>query len=1129
MSSSKLLLIFFVKLFFVFSAFGEHLLTVPVKTNRTKSAKFSVDELLTKRFPKGISDDIYLDPCKSDHFFGDIALADQDFQKLVFKNIDLQKEVERYKQEVLEGLQIEEEGLTDLIRKKTKQPPPIVDPSHINEPFDESTHSNKKYLKNGQTLRSSKSLKQSAFKSNFNNSLKKDVENETNSDLESNDNLHDLVKRSVNVIEGASSSEKPTHEFEPNFDMKKKNRWEKRIDSPISRRIDRMAPFGRRRVTRAATARKERIWDYGVIPYEIDGNFSGAHKALFKQAMKHWENFTCVKFVERNKDDHPNFIIFTQRPCGCCSFVGKRGNGGQAISIGKNCDKFGIVVHELGHVVGFWHEHTRPDRDRHVNIIRDNIMSGQEYNFNKLSEDEVNSLGLTYDYDSIMHYARNTFSKGTYLDTIQPIDVPGQKRPEIGQRVRLSQGDIAQTNLLYKCPKCGRTFQANSANFSSPSYLQTPGPSEGERCEWRITATHGEKIVLNITELDIEKSKDCSISYVEIRDGYWHRSPKLGKFCGIGRLDPITSTGSRMLVSYVAKNPTGHRGFAATYEAICGGELSIDSEGHLESPNFPDEYQPNKECIWKITVPKDYQVALRFQSFEVENHDGCVYDYVEVKDGLINDSPIIGVYCGHKVPGDIISTSNTLLVKFVSDGSVQKAGFSAIIMKEYDECSRSDHGCEQECVNTLGSYECTCKIGYELHSDGKKCEDACGGMFNNTQGTITSPSFPELYPKSKVCVWEIVASPQFRITLNFTHFDLEGNNIVYPSVNYRQQCEYDKIEVYTKLGEDNLKKHGTFCGTKPPIPITSESNIMRIIFSSDGSIQKTGFAAVYFTDKDECSSNNGGCQHECINTLGSFICSCHNGFTLHENGRDCKEGGCKYEISAPTGSFGSPNYPDFYPSRKDCVWHFITTPGHRIRIGFLNFEIEPHQECSYDHIEFYDGPNTESSSLGRFCGSKLPNMIIASSNQLYMTFKSDSSVQKRGFWATHATVCGGMLQATTEKKHIYSHAKFGSANYDNKADCDWTIEAPEGYNVQLSFLTFDLEDEKNCEYDHVEIFDGPDSSGQSYGKYCGTNKPADIFSVHDALLLRFRTDDSLFSKGFSAVYEAVDKAYSEED
>lgn len=207
----------------------------------------------------------------------------------------------------------------------------------------------------------------------------------------------------------------------------------------------------RHRVTRAATAKKERIWDYGVIPYEIDGNFSGAHKALFKQAMRHWENFTCIKFVERNALEHANYIVFTERPCGCCSFVGKRGNGPQAISIGKNCDKFGIVVHELGHVVGFWHEHTRPDREQHVVIEKNNIMQGQEYNFNKLTVEEVNSLGLPYDYESIMHYARNTFSKGTYLDTILPVEIIGKKRPDIGQRLKLSEGDVAQANLLYKC------------------------------------------------------------------------------------------------------------------------------------------------------------------------------------------------------------------------------------------------------------------------------------------------------------------------------------------------------------------------------------------------------------------------------------------------------------------------------------------------------------------------------------------------------------------------------------------------------------------------------------------------------------------------------------------------------
>jgi tolkin len=203
-------------------------------------------------------------------------------------------------------------------------------------------------------------------------------------------------------------------------------------------------------------------------------------------------------------------------------------------------DKFGIVVHELGHVVGFWHEHTRPDRENHVTIEKVNIMTGQEYNFNKLTEEEVNSLGLPYDYDSIMHYARNTFSRGkfrqttnklmninyrffysgTYLDTILPIEIQGKKRPEIGQRLRLSEGDISQANLLYKCAskclinwspmsckilflfaECGRTFQDNSGAFTSPNYNSKELATETEKCDWRITATHGERIVLNITDL----------------------------------------------------------------------------------------------------------------------------------------------------------------------------------------------------------------------------------------------------------------------------------------------------------------------------------------------------------------------------------------------------------------------------------------------------------------------------------------------------------------------------------------------------------------------------------------------------------------------------------------------------
>jgi len=65
--------------------------------------------------------------------------------------------------------------------------------------------------------------------------------------------------------------------------------------------------------------------------------------------------------------------------------------------------------------------------------------------------------------------------------------------------------------------------------------------------------------------------------------------------------------------------------------------------------------------------------------------------------------------------------------------------------------------------------------------------------------------------------------------------------------------------------------------------------------------------------------------------------------------------------------------------------------------------MEPHQECAYDHIAIYDGDSPDSIILGRFCGTKEPYPILATSNQMYMAFKSDASVQRKGFLATHST------------------------------------------------------------------------------------------------------------------------------
>ena len=40
---------------------------------------------------------------------------------------------------------------------------------------------------------------------------------------------------------------------------------------------------------------------------------------------------------------------------------------------------------------------------------------------------------------------------------------------------------------------------------------------------------------------------------------------------------------------------------------------------------------------------------------------------------------------------------------------------------------------------------------------------------------------------------------------------------------------------------------------------------------------------------------------------------------------------------------------------------------------FTEFEMEPHQECAYDHVIMYDGHTTDDSILGRFCGRQVHN------------------------------------------------------------------------------------------------------------------------------------------------------------
>jgi len=58
------------------------------------------------------------------------------------------------------------------------------------------------------------------------------------------------------------------------------------------------------------------------------------------------------------------------------SQVGRQG-GQQNISIGPMCEQRGVVMHEIFHALGRWHEQSRGDRDSYVKVNTENIMPGK--------------------------------------------------------------------------------------------------------------------------------------------------------------------------------------------------------------------------------------------------------------------------------------------------------------------------------------------------------------------------------------------------------------------------------------------------------------------------------------------------------------------------------------------------------------------------------------------------------------------------------------------------------------------------------------------------------------------------------------------------------------------------------
>ncbi|CAG0916179.1 unnamed protein product [Notodromas monacha] len=180
---------------------------------------------------------------------------------------------------------------------------------------------------------------------------------------------------------------------------------------------------------------------------------------LIHEAMDEIEKKTCVRF-QRLKSDHgvKNFVHFTAtNPLGgCWSSVGMDTRRSQVMNLQKpECWDKGVILHELVHNIGFYHEHQRPDRDNYIDVLYRNVRPDIEaHQFSKFPPHKVVDTGIPYDLDSIMHYDTHAF--GIVDETGHPLPTILQKPPNQAQmilpiwaRPYLSPLDAAEINHIY--------------------------------------------------------------------------------------------------------------------------------------------------------------------------------------------------------------------------------------------------------------------------------------------------------------------------------------------------------------------------------------------------------------------------------------------------------------------------------------------------------------------------------------------------------------------------------------------------------------------------------------------------------------------------------------------------------
>jgi len=185
---------------------------------------------------------------------------------------------------------------------------------------------------------------------------------------------------------------------------------------------------------------KPKLWPGGKIPYVIEPGLKNLKEV--KEALEYLNKFTDVEFVPRK--DELGYVEFKQGENNCYAHLGYKEKK-RLVVLEKNCGKREIL-HELLHVLGFYHEQCREDRDNHLIVIWDNIDEKFHPQFRKIPMGLTHIKGSKFDFQSIMLYGPSFFSRYPGEYTMTTVSGEIYKGNTLK---KLSRDDIIKINTSY--------------------------------------------------------------------------------------------------------------------------------------------------------------------------------------------------------------------------------------------------------------------------------------------------------------------------------------------------------------------------------------------------------------------------------------------------------------------------------------------------------------------------------------------------------------------------------------------------------------------------------------------------------------------------------------------------------